>query len=54
MGGTSLVFTSISLGMIISVSKHIQNLKLESESSDKAEYMWRDQELNEIQNEVAN
>ncbi|MBK6861776.1 MAG: FtsW/RodA/SpoVE family cell cycle protein [Saprospiraceae bacterium] len=54
MGGTSLVFTSISLGMIISVSKHIQNLKLESESGDKAEYMWQDQELNEIQNEVAN
>lgn len=40
--------------MIISVSKHIQNLKLESESGDKAEYMWQDQELNEIQNEVAN
>ena len=54
MGGTSLVFTSISLGMIISVSKHIQNLKLESESGDKAEYMWQDQELNEVQNEVAN
>jgi cell division protein FtsW len=34
MGGTSLIFTSISFGMIISVSKHINNLKLESEASD--------------------
>lgn len=34
MGGTSLIFTSISLGMIISVSKHIHNLKLESENGD--------------------
>ncbi|MGB4969821.1 MAG: FtsW/RodA/SpoVE family cell cycle protein, partial [Saprospiraceae bacterium] len=31
MGGTSLIFTSISLGMIISVSRHISNLKLELE-----------------------
>jgi len=54
MGGTSLVFTSISLGMIISVSKHIQNLKLESESGDKTEFMWQDQEFNEVQNEIAN
>ncbi len=54
MGGTSLVFTSISLGMIISVSKHIQNLKLESESNDKSEFSWQDQELNEIPNEIAN
>ncbi|MBK9109005.1 MAG: FtsW/RodA/SpoVE family cell cycle protein [Saprospiraceae bacterium] len=34
MGGTSLIFTSISIGMIISVSKHIHNLKLESETTD--------------------
>ncbi|MBK8956257.1 MAG: FtsW/RodA/SpoVE family cell cycle protein [Saprospiraceae bacterium] len=32
MGGTSMIFTSISLGMIISVSRHIQNLKLDAES----------------------
>jgi cell division protein FtsW len=35
MGGTSLIFTSISFGMIISVSKHINNLKLESEEADQ-------------------
>ncbi len=34
MGGTSLIFTSISFGMIISVSKHINNLKLESAPND--------------------
>jgi cell division protein FtsW len=34
MGGTSLIFTSISFGMIISVSKHINNLKLESDGTD--------------------
>lgn len=54
MGGTSLVFTSISLGMIISVSKHIQNLKLDSEAGDKSDFMWQDQEINEVQNEIAN
>ena len=34
MGGTSLIFTSISFGMIISVSKHINNLKLESDNAE--------------------
>jgi len=33
MGGTSLIFTSISLGMIISVSRHTRNLQLEPESA---------------------
>lgn len=33
MGGTSMLLTSVSFGMIISVSKHINELKLEADSA---------------------
>jgi cell division protein FtsW (lipid II flippase) len=32
MGWTSLLFTSMAFGMVISVSKHITGLKLEQDS----------------------
>ncbi len=35
MGGTSLIFTSISLGMIISVSKQIHHLQLDNDISSE-------------------
>ena len=48
MGGTSLIFTSISLGMIISVSRHTQNLQLEPESAFQHDSVAIDQnEFNE-------
>jgi cell division protein FtsW len=34
MGGTSLLFTSFAFGMIISVSKHINSLNLESSTHE--------------------
>ena len=37
MGGTSLLFTSMAFGMVISVSKHINGLKLDQESDSATE-----------------
>lgn len=52
MGGTSLIFTSISLGMLISVSKHINNLNLETDTVSNSDVMESDIHLNPINNET--
>ncbi|MBK8451460.1 MAG: FtsW/RodA/SpoVE family cell cycle protein [Saprospiraceae bacterium] len=54
MGGTSLIFTSISLGMIISVSRHISNLKLELEPNEEMDSESIDIHNSKLANEAFN
>ncbi|MEP7196388.1 MAG: FtsW/RodA/SpoVE family cell cycle protein [Saprospiraceae bacterium] len=49
MGGTSLLFTSLAFGMIISVSKHINSLNLEN-SADENGLETTEEEVNEDNN----
>ncbi|HEX5624954.1 MAG TPA: FtsW/RodA/SpoVE family cell cycle protein, partial [Saprospiraceae bacterium] len=52
MGGTSMLFTSISLGMLISVSNHVGRVSLDSTTGDSSEDFAMDQFTPNLANEA--
>ncbi len=54
MGGTSLIFTSTAIGMILSVSRSIAQEDSNNEQKNNTENNIQPEEINQLQDESTN